>query len=162
MSHDFIIPAREARGITKCVGSNLINVRPSVRPHYSGGDLWFFGGFWLFRVPVLVAICDFWNELYVSARHFYESSWRGGEILQKNADLNVILPRFGSFLCLRGSRPVGLSHQSASHTAKHFTNFSLSSFPNPSASARQGSASRAGPWSSYTPLFNAPAVFINT
>ena len=46
-----VFPAREARGITKCIGSNLINVRPSVRPsvrasvracvraHYSGGDL---------------------------------------------------------------------------------------------------------------------------
>ena len=27
-----VVPAREARGITNCVGSNLINVRPSVRP----------------------------------------------------------------------------------------------------------------------------------
>ena len=41
------IPAREARGITKCVGSNPVTVRASVRacvrasvrPHYSGGDL---------------------------------------------------------------------------------------------------------------------------
>ena len=111
-----LFPAREARGITKCVGSNPVNVRASVRAcvrtyvraHYSGRDLWFFGGFWLFRVPVLVAIHDFWNQLYIVHRHFCESSWRGGENLRKIADLNVIVAVFGSFLCPKhGSWSVG-------------------------------------------------------